>query len=107
MELFVDRCPKTCENFRALCTGEHGASKRTKRPLSYRGSAFHAAVADLAASGLFFGSDGLRSPLHTMRDPGTPAYEGDADYDLASPTKASPSKSPSRRPSRPDVAASP
>ena len=28
-------------------------------------------------SGRYYGSDGLRSPLHQYRSPGTPAYEGD------------------------------
>ena len=53
--------------------------------------------ADLPASGLFFGSDGVRSPLHTARNPGTPAYEGDADYDLAwVDPMASPTKTPTK-----------
>ena len=43
-ELFADRLPKTCDNFRALCTGEHGSSERTGRRLHYKGSSFHRAV---------------------------------------------------------------
>jgi NAD(P)-dependent dehydrogenase (short-subunit alcohol dehydrogenase family) len=31
----------------------------------------------LAQSGLYYGSDGLRSPLHRYRAPGSPAYTGD------------------------------
>ncbi len=31
---------------------------------------------DLPASGWFWGSDGLRSPLHFMRNPGEPEYDG-------------------------------
>lgn len=54
----------------------------TKQPDEGTVSIHHALWAELAASGLFYGSDGLRSPLHEMRDPGTPAYEGDADYDV-------------------------
>ena len=42
MELFVDRCPKTCENFRALCTGERGVSPTGTR-LHYKGTCFHRA----------------------------------------------------------------
>lgn len=43
-ELFVEAVPRTCENFRALCTGEHGLSPRSGKPLCYRGSTFHRAV---------------------------------------------------------------
>ena len=42
-ELFTDRAPKTCENFRALCTGEKGTSAKGTR-LHYKGSRFHRAV---------------------------------------------------------------
>ncbi|NXG50245.1 PPIL6 protein, partial [Psilopogon haemacephalus] len=39
-ELFSDLCPRTCENFRALCTG--GAkSCRDGRELTYKNSVFH------------------------------------------------------------------
>ena len=33
---------------------------------------------DLGGSGFYFGSDGVRSPLHFMRNPGEPAYDGAA-----------------------------
>ncbi|KFV56185.1 Peptidyl-prolyl cis-trans isomerase-like 6, partial [Gavia stellata] len=42
-ELFSDTCPRTCENFRALCTG--GAkSPRDGRELTYKNSLFHRLV---------------------------------------------------------------
>ncbi|XP_063078431.1 probable inactive peptidyl-prolyl cis-trans isomerase-like 6 [Engraulis encrasicolus] len=42
-ELFSDICPKTCENFRALCTGEKGISESDVM-LSYKCSIFHRVV---------------------------------------------------------------
>jgi len=39
-ELASDVTPKTCENFRALCTGEKGVG-RSGKPLHYKGSIFH------------------------------------------------------------------
>lgn len=43
-ELFDDFCPLTCENFRALCTGEKGLGKTTNKPLHYQGVIFHRVV---------------------------------------------------------------
>ncbi|NWS71431.1 PPIL6 protein, partial [Crotophaga sulcirostris] len=43
LELFSDACPRTCENFRALCAG--GAkSSRDGRELTYKNSLFHRIV---------------------------------------------------------------
>ncbi|KAK9457311.1 cyclophilin-like domain-containing protein [Dipodascopsis uninucleata] len=39
-ELFVDKVPNTCENFRCLCTGENAED------LCYRDSIFHRVIAD-------------------------------------------------------------
>ena len=44
-------------------------------------SILHCPFNELKGNGFFYGSDALRSPLHFMRDPGTPEYLGDADYD--------------------------
>ena len=43
ISLDVTACPKTCENFRALCTGERFSSK-TKRALHYAQSTFHRVI---------------------------------------------------------------
>lgn len=50
-KLFKDKCPKTCENFRALCTGELGISKITGKPLHYKGSPFHRVVRNFMIQG--------------------------------------------------------
>ncbi|KAK9898219.1 hypothetical protein P389DRAFT_30657 [Cystobasidium minutum MCA 4210] len=43
-ELYADRVPKTVENFRALCTGSEGISKKSGVPLSYKGSILHRVI---------------------------------------------------------------
>uniref|UniRef100_A0A8B9RL91 Peptidyl-prolyl cis-trans isomerase n=1 Tax=Astyanax mexicanus TaxID=7994 RepID=A0A8B9RL91_ASTMX len=51
IELFADVCPKTCENFRCLCTGERGVGKTTQKPLHYKGCLFHRIVKDFMIQG--------------------------------------------------------
>jgi len=51
MELFADTTPKTAENFRALCTGEKGLGKITKKPLSFKGTVFHRVIKDFMIQG--------------------------------------------------------
>ncbi|KAL6617034.1 cyclophilin-like domain-containing protein [Neocallimastix sp. 'constans'] len=50
-ELFADVTPKTCENFRALCTGEFGSSKLSNRPLHYKLSRFHRVIKGFMCQG--------------------------------------------------------
>ncbi|KAK7686126.1 hypothetical protein QCA50_010938 [Cerrena zonata] len=45
-ELFNDTAPKTCENFRALCTGEKGISPLSDKPLYYKSSIVHRSITD-------------------------------------------------------------
>ncbi|KAF2663701.1 peptidyl-prolyl cis-trans isomerase H-like protein, partial [Microthyrium microscopicum] len=44
IELFAEQAPKTCENFRALCTG-------TKPPLTYTSTPFHRIIPDFMIQG--------------------------------------------------------
>ncbi|KAG5671828.1 hypothetical protein PVAND_002003 [Polypedilum vanderplanki] len=58
-ELFSDICPKTCENFRQLCTGEAGNGKLSQKPLYYKGIIFHRVVKNfMVQSGDFVNFNG-------------------------------------------------
>lgn len=48
LELFVNDCPKTCENFRQFCTGEH-TDAVTRAPMGYKNSTFHRVIKDFVS----------------------------------------------------------
>ncbi|ORX70251.1 hypothetical protein DL89DRAFT_267472 [Linderina pennispora] len=48
MELFADKVPRTAENFRQLCTGEHRVNHA---PQGYKGSPFHRIIKGFMAQG--------------------------------------------------------
>ena len=48
LTLRADVAPRTCENFRCLCTGERGADARGQ-PLHYKGTALHRIIPGLAS----------------------------------------------------------
>lgn len=50
IELDTATAPKTCENFRALCTGER-ASATTRKPLHFKNSTFHRVIPGFMAQG--------------------------------------------------------
>ncbi|XP_069782340.1 peptidyl-prolyl cis-trans isomerase D [Narcine bancroftii] len=51
LELFADVCPKTAENFRALCTGEKGIGPTTGKPLHFKGCPFHRIIKNFMIQG--------------------------------------------------------
>lgn len=50
-DLYKHKTPKTCENFRALCTGEKGVSKVSGKKLHFKGSSFHRIIPGFMAQG--------------------------------------------------------
>ena len=50
-QLFEDIVPKTADNFKKLCTGEMGKSKRSDAKLWFKGCAFHRVIKDFMIQG--------------------------------------------------------
>jgi peptidyl-prolyl isomerase H (cyclophilin H) len=48
LELFKAQCPRTVENFRQFCTGEH---RRSAQPVGYKGSRLHRVIKDFMIQG--------------------------------------------------------
>ena len=44
IELFADVVPRTCENFRALCTGERGLARKSGKALHFKNTLFHRVI---------------------------------------------------------------
>lgn len=50
IELFSDKTPKTCENFRSICTSSHNPTSSAK-PLTYKDSPFHRIIDEFMLQG--------------------------------------------------------
>lgn len=51
IKLFTSQAPRTCENFRALCTGEVGRTPNNKAQLHYKGNGIHRIVRNFMIQG--------------------------------------------------------
>lgn len=50
IELFNDKAPKTCENFRSICTSSH-TPQSAAAPLTYKNSPFHRIIDEFMIQG--------------------------------------------------------
>jgi peptidylprolyl isomerase len=85
MSLYSEALPKTCENFRALCTGEKGIGK-SGVPLHYKGSIFHRVIPNFMLQGgdmtRHNGTGGESIYGNRFNDEGFP-YKHDKPYKLS------------------------
>lgn len=72
IQLRGDVVPVTCNNFRALCTGEMGVGPRSGKPLMIKGTRFHRVVKDMLCVGGDFekddGTGGECTPTRFSKD---------------------------------------
>ena len=88
LELFANDCPKTCENFRQFCTGEH-TDPVTRAPLGYKNSTFHRVIKDfMIQGGDFINNDGTgKTSIYgtsTFADENLTSYKHDGPGMLSS-----------------------
>jgi NAD(P)-dependent dehydrogenase (short-subunit alcohol dehydrogenase family) len=62
-----------------------GSGGATKKPEEGTSSIRHCLFEELQGNGWYYGSDCVRSPLHFMRNPGEPAYDGRVDGVVGQP----------------------
>ena len=80
--LFAEEMPNilsSCVSPGWIATKLVAGSGATKKPEEGTLSIRHCLFESLSGSGWYYGSDCVRSPLHFMRNPGEPAYDGVVD----------------------------
>jgi len=50
-KLFDDITPRTCHNFKCLCTGEKGMGVTTQKPLYFKNTFFHRVIPNFMIQG--------------------------------------------------------
>jgi hypothetical protein len=68
----INQAPAERERGRGRGRGRERHTQREKGTVSIK----HLLFAEDVGSGWYYGSDAVRSPLHYMRNPGEPAYDG-------------------------------
>lgn len=50
-KLYSDIAPRTCYNFKCLCTGEKGIGTTTQKPLHFKSTFFHRVIRNFMIQG--------------------------------------------------------